>query len=314
MGANITMLFDPKEIYIEDKALDYYLGKKLHDHYSLTKKPIHIISEHHKIPELRNLPDEEFNNMKKLLIIGTRKSLKISDNERSADFIVPFTSSGCSARCLYCYLMCTFFTNSYLRIFVNRDDIWKSILRKSESLNNEAVFEIGSNSDMVLEDSITGNLQWAIEKFAYLKNGRATLATKFADIDPLLNLDHKGKTQIRISVNPKKYVGKIEIGTSILEKRIEAANKLCYAGYRVGINIAPVMLLEDWKTQYEQLFTQLAESLNKLVKDQLFMLTFLKYIKNHARGGILVCLHKLSKMKNQGSFGGILVYFYPKVA
>jgi spore photoproduct lyase len=150
--------------------------------------------------------------MKRYLIIGIRKSLRPVKNERSADWIMPFTSSGCPAYCLYCYLNCTFFKNSYLRVFVNRDDIWKAILRKHDRLEQEAVFEIGSNSDLVLEDSVTGSLQWAINRFALLKKARATFATKFAGIEPLLELDHRGRTQVRISVNPQEIIKKVKSG------------------------------------------------------------------------------------------------------
>jgi len=233
-------------------------------------KPITVVENHNKIDELRGLPDREFIRMKRYLIIGIRKSLRPIKNERSADWIVPFTSSGCSAYCLYCYLNCTFFKNSYLRVFVNRDDIWKAILRKHDRLERETVFEIGSNSDLVLEDSVTGSLQWAINRFALLKKARATFATKFAGIEPLLELDHRGRTQVRISVNPQEIIKKVEIGTSPLAARITAANKLFEHGYRVGVNVAPVVLLEGWQDLYTSMFKTLAGGLNPELKRQLF--------------------------------------------
>lgn len=39
----------------------------------------------------------------------------------------------------------------------------------------------------------------------------------------------------------------IEIGTSPLKVRVEAINKLKQADYKVGILIAPVIFLENWK-------------------------------------------------------------------
>jgi spore photoproduct lyase len=233
-------------------------------------KPIIVVEDHNKIDELRGLPDREFIRMKRYLIIGIRKSLRLLKNERSADWIVPFTSSGCPAYCLYCYLNCTFFKNSYLRVFVNRDDIWKAVLKKHDRLDREEVFEIGSNSDMVLEDSVTGSLQWAVERFACLKNARATFATKFAGVEPLLGLEHRGRTQVRISVNPQEIIKRVEIGTSPLAARIEAANRLFEHGYRVGVNVAPVVLLEGWQELYAAMFETLAEGLLPDLKRQLF--------------------------------------------
>lgn len=52
-------------------------------------------------------------------------------------------------------------------------------------------------------------------------------------IDDILGLDHKGKVIIRMSVNPKEIINQVEFGTSRLNGRIEAINKLKEAGYRV---------------------------------------------------------------------------------
>lgn len=52
-------------------------------------------------------------------------------------------------------------------------------------------------------------------------------------VDDILGLDHKGKIIPRISVNPKEIINQVEFGTSRLNGRIEAINKLKEAGYRV---------------------------------------------------------------------------------
>ena len=46
-----------------------------------------------------------------------------------------------------------------------------------------------------------------------------------------------------MSVNPEKIIRQIELGTSPLNKRIEALNQMCEAGYPCGILIAPVIFL-----------------------------------------------------------------------
>ena len=40
------------------------------------------------------------------------------------------------------------------------------IIKISEKSEKELVFEIGSNSDLILENTITNNLVWTIENFA----------------------------------------------------------------------------------------------------------------------------------------------------
>ena len=64
-------------------------------------------------------------------------------------------------------------------------------------------------------------------------------------IDDLLTLDHQGRVIIRMSVNPEEIINKVEFGTSRLKGRIEAINKLKEAGYKIGILIAPVILVDN---------------------------------------------------------------------
>ena len=48
-----------------------------------------------------------------------------------------------------------------------------------------------------------------------------------------------------MSVNPESIINKIEFGTSRLKDRIEAINKLAEADYKIGILIAPVIMVEN---------------------------------------------------------------------
>lgn len=213
-----------------------------------------------------------------MLILGIRKTIRLIPNRLSADYILPFTSSGCPALCVYCYLCCTFFTNSYLRVFVNREEIWRAVEREDARADREVLVEIGSNSDLLLEDAITGSLRWAIERFACLTRVKGTLATKFADVDRLLALDHRGRTRIRVSVNPASIVRRLELGTAPLERRLEAARLLHQAGYPVGINLAPVVLEQGWEHAYGQLLDRLEAELPASLKHTVFFeIIFMTY-------------------------------------
>ena len=97
-----------------------------------------------------------------------------------------------------------------------------------------------------------------------------TFPTKFDMVDPILNLDHQGKIIVRMSVNPQEIISQIEIGTSPLKNRIQAINKLKKAEYKVGILIAPVVLVDDWKEKYTELVKYLYENLDEEVKKDIF--------------------------------------------
>jgi len=263
--------FIPLRVYYEEIVKKYEQGKEILERYEKLNIPLTPIEAHHKIEELRHLPNKEYTKMKKYLILGTRKTIKLTPNDKSADFIVPFTSSGCTATCLYCYLVCHFNTNSYLRIYMNREEIMNKVKKTIMKVGEHKVYELGSNSDMVLENTITGNLRWAIEEFGKLENATATFSTKFDAVEDLLTANHNGHTQMRISINPQEIIERVEFGTSSLKERVIAANKMFEAGYKIGLNIAPIILQNGWEIMYENMFKEVKETLSSKLKNQLFI-------------------------------------------
>lgn len=275
-------MFKPKAIYFEKEILEYTLGRELFEKYK--EIPKIEIDNHNNIEEMRKKSNKEFMDMKRNLIIGIRKTHKFVPNHKTSDFLVPYTSSGCTAACMYCYLVCNYNKCAYLRLFVNREKMLEKIIKTSESSEKELTFEIGSNSDLILENTITNNLEWTIENFSNTKKGYLTLPTKFSMVDNLLNLNHKGKVIIRMSVNPKEIINRVEFGTSPLNERIDAINKLSDAGYKVGILIAPVIMVENWKILYKELIKELYNKLNTNAKKQVFFeIIFMTYSFVHIK-------------------------------
>ena len=275
-------MFKPKAIYYEKEIENYELGKKLLEKYKDTPKI--LIENHNNIEEMRKKQNSEFADMKRNLIIGVRKTHKFVENHKTSDYLVPYTSSGCTAMCMYCYLVCNYNKCAYLRLFVNRESMLDKIIRTANKSEKELTFEIGSNSDLVLENTITGNLEWTIENFANTPKGYLTFPTKFEMVDSLLPLKHNNKIIIRMSVNPEEIINKVEFGTSRLKGRIEAINKLVEAGYKVGILIAPVILVENWKELYLELIQRLSIELSEKVKKQAFFeIIFMTYSYVHTK-------------------------------
>ena len=85
-----------------------------------------------------------------------------------------------------------------------------------------------------------------------------------------------------MSVNPNKIINQIELGTSPLENRINAINKLCEAGYPVGLLIAPVIMVPDWKILYTELLSKLEDGLSQKAKKSIFIeIIFMTYSYVH---------------------------------
>ena len=279
-------MFKPKAIYFEKDILNYQLGKELFEKYEDVPKI--EIDNHNNIEEMRTKQNKEFANMKRNLIIGTRKTHKFVENHKVSDYLVPYTSSGCTASCLYCYLVCNYNKCAYLRLFVNREQMLEKIFKVAkkdfEEKGKKSVFEIGSNSDLILENTITNNLVWTIENFKDNENGKLTFPTKFDMVDPILPLDHKGKVIVRVSVNPEEIINRVEFGTSRLNGRIEAINKLKEAGYEIGILIAPVIFVDNWEKLYLELIQTLSEKLTDKVKKSVFFeIIFMTYSYVHTK-------------------------------
>ena len=273
-------MHEPQIVYYEENALDYELGKMLYDKLS------HLtwvqIENHNNIPFLRENSNSEFARMKRGIVVAVRKTHNYRPNHKTSDYLVPYTSSGCSAACLYCYLICNYNKCAYLRIFVNREQMLTKIMRTAAKSEKELTFEIGSNSDLILENELTGNLEWTIERFGRTNHGLLTLPTKFDTVDPLLHLHHNGRTIIRMSVNPNEIIRKVEFGTSPLKDRVIALNKLCEAGYKTGLLIAPVVLLDNWKELYTELVLYLKENLSDAARQEMFIeVIFMTYSYIH---------------------------------
>ena len=275
-------MFKPKAIYYEKEIVNYPLGIQLMEQYKEISKV--EIENHNNIEEMRKKQNSEFVNMKSNLIIGVRKTHKFVENHKTSDYLVPYTSSGCTAMCMYCYLVCNYNKCAYLRLFVNREQMLEKIIKVAKQSEKQLTFEIGSNSDLILENTITGNLVWTIENFANTEKGLLTLPTKFEMVDSILPLNHNGKIIIRMSVNPAEIINKVEFGTSRLKGRIEAINKLVEAGYKIGILIAPVILVENWQQLYTELIQTLnSELLEKAKKMAFFEIIFMTYSYVHTK-------------------------------
>ena len=85
-----------------------------------------------------------------------------------------------------------------------------------------------------------------------------------------------------MSLNPETIIRKVELGTSRLNQRIMALNAMCDAGYPVGILLAPVIFVPQWKILYAELISHLADTLSSKVKKSAFIeIIFMTYSYVH---------------------------------
>ncbi|WP_077624099.1 spore photoproduct lyase [Sediminibacillus massiliensis] len=262
--------FVPQLVYIEPRALDYPLARKLRDKFEDMGIEIRETTSHNQV---RNLPGDndfqKYRNAKSTLVVGIRKTLKFDTSKPSAEYAIPF-ATGCMGHCHYCYLQTTMGSKPYIRTYVNTDEIFEQAEKYMKERAPEITrFEASCTSDIVGIDHLTHTLKSAIEYFGKTDHGRLRFVTKFAHVDHLLDADHKGRTRFRFSINDDYVIKYFEPGTSRLPERIEAAVKVAEAGYPLGFIIAPIYLHEGWKKGYGEMLERLAEALPQKAKQDL---------------------------------------------
>ena len=254
--------FEPKRVLIEKKALEYPLGKKIEEEFRAKNNPIEYIKSHNRVRAKKEMgPTELFNWTKETLVVGVKKTLKFKSCQPSADYRV-VTSTSCPAKCEYCYLAKNLGSASYVRIYVNIDEILKAVKKHIRKGHGEIItFEASSSSDPIAVEHLTGSLKKMIEYFAKQDKGRLRVVTKFGFVNDLLNIDHNKHTRFRFSINSQDVIDTFEHLTANLNERIEAATKIQQAGYPLGFIIAPLMIYDGWKKDYLDLLTNLKKSL-----------------------------------------------------
>jgi len=262
--------FVPELVYIEPRALDYPLGRKLKKKFTDMGIEIRETTSHNQI---RNFPGENhfqrYRLAKSTLVVGVRKTLHFDTSKPSAEYAIPL-ATGCMGHCHYCYLQTTMGSKPYIRTYVNVDEIFDAAEKYMKERAPEPTrFEASCTSDIVGIDHLTHTLKRTIEYFGASALGHLRFVTKFAHVDHLLDAKHNGRTRFRFSVNADYVIKFFEPGTSRLDERIEAARKVAEAGYPLGFIVAPIYLHEGWKDGYREMFEKLEAELPDFAKKDL---------------------------------------------
>jgi spore photoproduct lyase len=262
--------FMPQLVYFEPRALEYPLGKELFEKFSNMEVEIRETTSHNQIRDLPGDNDfQKYRTAKSTLVVGIRKTLKFDSSKPSAEYAIPL-ATGCMGHCHYCYLQTTLGSKPYLRTYVNLEDIFGQAEKYMKERAPEITrFEASCTSDIVGIDHLTHSLKKAVEFFGKSEHGLLRFTTKYHHVDHLLDAAHNGRTRFRFSVNSHYVIKNFELGTSPLEKRIEAAIKVAEAGYPLGFIVAPLYLHKDWEAGYRELFETLESSIPKHLTDNM---------------------------------------------
>ena len=201
-----------------------------------------------------------------------RKAMIIRESGRSSDYITPSFGFGCLYRCSYCYMRRH--VPKGLTIANNPEDLLIAIEKHSEELpwpkipnqthEEYYTYDFSCNEDFVLHSKFH-NWRLIFDYFKYHEKAMGTAATKYVS-DELLSYEADRKIRIRFSLMPQRLSTKLEPGTSKIIDRIKAINKYYDVGYDVHVNYSPVIMYEDHKDDYNDLFELIDKHVNNDIK------------------------------------------------
>ncbi|GAA4213456.1 spore photoproduct lyase [Sphingomonas endophytica] len=187
----------------------------------------------------------------------------------SADWRVDL-AEGCPAHCSYCYLAGSLKGPPITRVYANLDEILDGLAAyvgqgrvtsgSRDRAHEGTTFEASCYTDPLALEPVTGALSATIAWFGQWDAAvQLRFTSKFADVGPLLALDHHGRTRMRASINPPLFA-RFEGGTSPVSARLDALARMAVAGYPVGLTIAPIIAASGWEAAYGALLDEVAAS------------------------------------------------------
>jgi spore photoproduct lyase len=248
----------------------------------------------------------------------------------SADWRIDL-ARGCPAHCQYCYLAGSLSGPPVTRVYANLDEMLDGIPTHAgrgavtsgtlERGHEGTTFELSCYTDPLGIEHVTGSVAEAVRRVGagdYGDGVSLRFTTKFDDVDELLTIDHGRRTRVRMSVNADEVAHRFEGGTARMPARIVALRRLALAGYRVGLTIAPVMPVPDWRDQYGRLLADVADALRD-VPDLDLTVEIITHRFTESSKEILLGWYPATKLEmdesvrtaKRNKFGGTK-YVYPK--
>lgn len=264
------------------------------------------------------------------VVVAPPSALKPQPIPPSADWRIDL-ARGCPAHCQYCYLAGSLTGPPMTRVYANLDEVLAgigthagrgSVTSGTELRGHEGTtFEMSCYTDPLGIEHVTGSLASAIRRVGAGEFGDGVslrFTTKFDDVGELLDIDHGRRTRVRFSVNAVEIANRFEGGTARLPARLAALRAMAKAGYRIGLTIAPVMPIDDWRTGYGQLIDDTAAALAGIpdldLTTELITHRFTPASKDVLLGWYprtRLEMDEESRTKKRSKFGGIK-YVYPR--
>jgi spore photoproduct lyase len=260
-------LWKPKRLLITPAALSWPQGAAMAERAAALGAEVVRL----KADRLSGLPDT-YRDAKTTMavVVASPSRRKPQPIPPSADWRFDL-AEGCPAHCAYCYLAGSLAGPPIIRAYANLPEILDALppllgqgqvtSRNAARAAEGTTFEGSCYTDPLSIEHITGSLAETIRFFgAWEAEAQLRFTTKYDAIGALLNLPHDRRTRIRFSINARG-AERFEGGAPRVRNRLHAMRQVAMAGYRIGLTVAPLLNLPDWRQAYDALLAECAIAL-----------------------------------------------------
>jgi spore photoproduct lyase len=261
-------LWMPRRVVFTADAIEEPYGRKIYERVTALGLPTEV-AKNNRITGLRGKDERETYRIAKntLAIVNAPPSaFNLRPIPPSADWQFHL-AEGCPAHCQYCYLAGSLSGPPAIRVFANLPQILQNTIR-FQRLNQVVSYEASCYTDPLSLEHLTGGLEETIKFFAGQPNTHLRFVTKFDNVEPLIELTHNGHTRFRCSLNADVVSKRLEGGTAGIPSRLAALRRMALpkslggGGYPIGVVLAPIIPVPDWKNHYSQLLEDIQTHLD----------------------------------------------------
>jgi spore photoproduct lyase len=172
----------------------------------------------------------------------------------------------CIYDCRYCFLQGMYRSAHYV-LFVNYEDFTTEIEKKidenaGENTGEKTWFYSGYDCDSLALDPVTGFGSFILNFFKNHPSAHLEFRTKSTQVRSLLKSVPIENCVVAFSLSPENITQTLEAKTPSLDSRLEAMKKLQNSGWQVGIRFEPLIYTDDFKSNYENLFSHVFSALD----------------------------------------------------
>ena len=266
-------LWRPKKVLITRSARDHAHGREIAERAAaFGSEVVELTADRLSLPT-NDDPRAAYREAKSTLaiVVASPSKRRLQPIPPSADWRFDL-AEGCHAHCQYCYLAGSLGGPPVTRVYANVREILEGLpaylgqgtitSRSAERADEGTTFEASCYADPLGIEHLTGSLAEAIRYFGrWNAPVQLRLTSKFDGVEPLIGLPHNRRVRVRMSVNAPSLI-RFEGGASRLSARIAALGRLARDGYRVGLTVAPIQPVGNWRAEYAELFDAVGRELD----------------------------------------------------